>query len=171
MEQVQTTYLITDFSNLSSHKWRIVNDGVMGGLSRSHLQMHGDGHAAFQGELSLKNNGGFASVMNVSPLNLEGYSSIQIKVRGDGKRYSFRFRTGSDFVFHHWVYEARFDTRSGEWKIVKLPLHRFNATYHGEALADAPMPDLSSIREYGFLISDRQPGKFRLEIEWIKAVD
>lgn len=83
--------------------------------------MQGDGLAAFRGELSLKNNGGFASVVNKSPLNLAGYSAIYVKVRGDGKRYSFRFRTGSETEYHHWVYESRFDTRPGEWQVVKLP--------------------------------------------------
>ena len=170
MKEVNTTYLITDFNNLAAHKWQIVNDDVMGGISQSQLQIQENGNAVFLGTVSLENNGGFASVKNRNSLNLEGYSVIQLQVKGDGNRYSFRFRTGSNGAFHDWVYEQRFETKRDEWQTVELPLLNFRATYRGQKLADAPEPDLSSIREYGFLISDQQEGDFRLEIKEIKAL-
>ena len=170
MKQVNTAYLITDFNNLAAHKWQIVNDGVMGGISQSQLQIQENGNAVFLGTLSLENNGGFASVKNRNSLNLEGYSVIKLHVKGDGKRYSFRFRTGSNGTFHDWVYEHRFETKRNVWQFVELPLMNFRATYRGQKLANVPEPDLTSIREYGFLISDQQEGDFRLEIKEIKAL-
>ncbi|TVR16717.1 MAG: CIA30 family protein [Balneolaceae bacterium] len=163
-------YLITDFSNLADHKWQIVNDGVMGGLSQSHFQIQANGHGVFLGDVSLENNGGFASVKNVQSLNLYGYSGISITHKGDGKRYSFRFRTQGQSGLNRWVYEHRFDTESGEHVITHLPFSQFKAVFRGRDVPDAPPPDLQNIKEFGFLISNSQAGNFRLEIAEILAV-
>lgn len=165
----KTTCLITDFNNLVSHRWSIVNDGVMGGVSFSHFQIQSNGKAVFIGEVALENGGGFASVKNQISLNLEGYDKILIRLKGDGKRYSFRFRTGNAMQKHHWVYEQRFDTKADVWQQLELPLSDFKAVYRGKQLLNIPAADLSAIKEYGFLIGDSQEGPFRLEIERIEA--
>ena len=41
-------------------RWTIVNDGVMGGLSRSRILVSDERTVVFEGRLSLENNGGFA---------------------------------------------------------------------------------------------------------------
>lgn len=163
------TYLINDFSNLTIQQWQIVNDSVMGGVSHSHLQILDSGRALFSGTVSLKNNGGFASVKNSHRLNLSGYSVLNLRLKGDGNRYSFRFRTEHDGIRDHWVYEMRFDTESHQWQQVHLPLSNFRAVRRGTLLNKAPSPDLSNIIEYWFLISDKQEGNFRLEIEKISV--
>jgi hypothetical protein len=162
--------LITDFSNLAGQQWQIVNDGVMGGVSSSHLQINEDGNAVFLGHVSLQNNGGFASVKNSEPLSIEGAVFIRLRVKGDGKRYSFRLRTKKDGAPNRWVYEVRFDTLKNEWKVVDLSLSDLQAVFRGRPQPDAPPADLSSIIEYGFLISDQQEGDFRLEIDSIHAL-
>lgn len=162
--------LITDFSNLASQKWQITNDGVMGGLSESHFQINADGNAVFLGEVSLKNNGGFASVKNHESLNLEGFKSVRLHVKGDGKRYSFRLQTGENGRVHPWSYEHRFNTESGLWMEAELPLIDFTATYRGSVPSNVPNLDPSEIVRYGFLISDKQEGLFRLEISKIEAI-
>ena len=47
----------------SSPAWQTVTDDVMGGISSSHFQILPNGGAVFNGAVSLKNNGGFASVI------------------------------------------------------------------------------------------------------------
>jgi hypothetical protein len=170
MNRSDKQILITDFSNLAGQQWQIVNDGVMGGLSSSHLQINEDGNAVFLGHVSLQNNGGFASVRNSEPLSIEGADFIRLRVKGDGKKYSFRLRTKTDGIPNHWVYEIRFDTSEGEWKVIDLPLRELSAVFRGRPQPDAPPADLSAITEYGFLISDRQEGDFRLEIDSILAL-
>jgi NADH dehydrogenase [ubiquinone] 1 alpha subcomplex assembly factor 1 len=166
----QNSVLITDFSNLAIQKWKIVNDDVMGGVSSSQFQINEAGNAVFTGRVSLENNGGFASVKNIERLNLENYHSVLLKVKGDGKRYSFRFRTGSDNNVHNWVYHSRFETKKDRWVTLELAFDRFLPKHRGRILEDVPAPDLSGIKEYGFLISDKQEGDFRLEIECVKAM-
>ena len=55
--------ILFDFdSEEKSGQWYIVNDGVMGGISESEITLNDDGTATFRGDVSLENNGGFASV-------------------------------------------------------------------------------------------------------------
>ena len=42
--------------------WQAIDDRVMGGVSASHMRHDPAGHGVFAGEVSLENNGGFASV-------------------------------------------------------------------------------------------------------------
>ena len=165
----QSTVLITDFSNLAVQKWQIVNDGVMGGVSESRFQINEEGNAIFLGTLSLENNGGFASVKNEESLNLQGFKTIQLSVKGDGKRYSFRLRPQASKGKPDYWYEARFDTVKDIWLEVMLPAGRFSPTYRGRKPDLVPAPDWSAIDQFGFLISDKQEGPFRLEIESIIA--
>jgi|AntRauTorcE11898_2_1112593.scaffolds.fasta_scaffold15932_2 hypothetical protein len=163
------TRLITDFSNLAAQKWIITNDGVMGGKSTSHFQINKDGNGVFLGTVSLKNNGGFASVKNHEPLNLSGFHWIRLTVLGDGNRYSFRLQTGSEGSANPWSYEQRFETTAGEWIDIDLSLDEFSPTYRGRTPDGVPTLDPSAIKRYGFLISDGQEGDFRLEISKILA--
>lgn len=56
------TTRLFDFAQESAEEWIVVNDGVMGGVSRSAFVDSESGYASFQGVMSLDNNGGFASV-------------------------------------------------------------------------------------------------------------
>jgi hypothetical protein len=170
MNKSNNQILITDFSNLSGQQWQIVNDGVMGGLSSSHLQINENGNAVFLGHVSLQNNGGFASVKNSEPLSIEGTDFIRLHVKGDGKKYSFRLRTHTDGKRNYWVYEMRFSTSENKWEMIDLPLNKLRAVFRGSPQPDAPPADLTGIIEYGFLISDKQEGDFRLEIDSIHAI-
>ncbi len=169
MNNYNQSVLITDFTNLASQKWKIVNDGVMGGISQSQFQINDAGNGVFIGHVSLENNGGFASVKNIIPMNMENYHSILLKVKGDGKSYSFRFKTGTGNALHNWVYHSRFETKKDEWISVELPFNSFIPKHRGKILDNVSAPSLSKIKEYGFLISEKQEGEFRLEIDFVKA--
>ncbi|MGI9473561.1 MAG: CIA30 family protein, partial [Rubripirellula sp.] len=60
VSEVKTLFNLKD-SNAAS-QWQIVNDGVMGGRSSSRVDRAGEGLLRFSGNLSLANNGGFASM-------------------------------------------------------------------------------------------------------------
>ena len=53
------------------NEWQIVNDGVMGGVSKSKLTVTNDGFGKFSGTVSIENNGGFASVQPNISIKLE----------------------------------------------------------------------------------------------------
>ena len=49
-------------NNIGVDKWGIVNDGVMGGISQSNIYLNEVDNIIFAGNVSLENNGGFASI-------------------------------------------------------------------------------------------------------------
>jgi monofunctional biosynthetic peptidoglycan transglycosylase len=155
-------------ANNNPADWVIVNDGVMGGLSRSKIDLPDGGAAVFQGIVSLENNGGFASTRTTSHnLGLDGYSGILIQVKGDGKRYQFRMRAGDRF--DGISYRYHFDTEAGEWITIRVPFAECIPVFRGRVLKDVEPITPNQVRQVGFLISDKQPGPFKLEIRWIKA--
>lgn len=158
-----------DFSTATNvAAWQIVNDDVMGGISRSRFHL-ANGAAVFHGQVSLENNGGFASVRS-PPANhdLGGCDAFVIRVRGDGRSYKFTARTTRNFDGP--IYQTAFKTRKGEWEEHRLPLKEFVPTFRGQVLSGEPPLDLAKITSVGFLISNKQAGAFCLEIEWIKAL-
>ena len=150
----------------TSGVWMIVNDGVMGGISESRLSLDHQGFLVFEGRVSLDYGGGFASVRSIlNRLDADSSDGILIRFKGDGKRYQLRLRQGDrmDGV----AYFRHFETKIGEWEEVFLPFHSFQASYRGRRLPDYPKLDTSRISQLGLMISDKQEGNFRLEVQRI----
>jgi len=149
-------------------RWLIVNDGVMGGLSQSEMELTGQGTAIFQGALSLENYGGFASVRTLlDPHTLEGYEGLSLRVLGDGRRYKLRMRT--DRTMDGPAYEVDFATSAGEWINVHIPFREAIPTFRGRRLTNYPALQGKQIAQIGFMLADKQAGPFRLEVKWIGA--
>ena len=147
--------------------WQIVNDDVMGGVSRGGFRLT-NGVAVFRGEVSLENNGGFASVRSLPARHdLAGCDAFVIRARGDGRSYKFSARTARSF--DSAIYQASFTTKKGEWEEHRLPLAQFVPTFRGRVLSGEPPLDPAKVTSVGFLISDKQEGPFQLEVAWINA--
>jgi len=159
---------IYDFSSKESPgEWRIINDVVMGGVSKSSMQLESDGYAKFSGTLSPDNDGGFASVRSYLEENdLDGYEGVIVKAKGDGNVYSLRFRTNQNY--DGISYQAKFKSDKTEWKEFKIPFSEFKPTFRGRFVPDEPVLESKNIRQAGILIADEQWGEFELDIQWIK---
>ena len=158
------------FPDDSPAEWIVVNDGVMGGMSRSEFVAANAGFATFRGEMSLENNGGFASVRGYVPNGIStGARAIEIRLRGDGRTYQVRLRMGERF--DGIAYRAEFDTEPGDWVVVTLPLAVFEPTYRGYRPPSAAPLALVDVRQLGLMIADKKTGPFRLDVEWIRAVE
>ena len=167
--QPQTPTQIESFSTPTNLTWRIINDGVMGGISNSKIEILAEDIGQFSGKVSLENNGGFASIRGVlSTLPREAFTKVQIRVKGDGKRYSFRIRT--DGAYDKVAYKFDFDTQKDVWETIELPLKDFQPTWRGRQLSNIPPINPTQIRQVGFLISDKQEGAFILQMDWIKLI-
>jgi uncharacterized protein YbjT (DUF2867 family) len=152
----------------NSAAWQIVNDNVMGGVSTSDFRLT-NGAAVFQGEVSLANNGGFASVRSLPASHeLAGCDAFIIRAYGDGHRYKFTVRM--DQSFDSAIYQTSFTPKPGEWTEHRLPMKQFVPTFRGRVLSGEQPLDPAKVTSVGFLISDKQAGPFRLEIDWIKSV-
>jgi len=165
--QIQMTSVLFDFCDPGSVAlWHPINDGVMGGLSMSQLRHHPDGHAEFVGQVSLANNGGFASVRcRAGDYGRDDVLSYLLDVRGDGQRYKLNLRT--DNHFDGVNYQARFDPPAGVWTSCRLAGADFLPTWRGRPVPDAPPLDTTRVQQIGLMIADRQAGPFCLAIRTI----
>lgn len=143
-----------------------IDDRVMGGRSASRLRHDPAGHAVFEGEVSLEDGGGFASVRS-RPLALGDASATTclIEALGDGKRYKLNLRT--DDLFDGVTYQALFEPQPGEWTLLRLPLASFVPTWRGRLVDGAPVLRPQRLRQLGLTIGDRQAGPFQLGLRSI----
>ena len=140
----------------------------MGGVSEGKVRATEKKTLEFYGTLSLKNNGGFASVRTkTKKLGLEHGDTLVIRVRGDGREYSMNLYVPKPLVA--FSYRATVQTKKDEWIEVKLPLDKFEATSFGRIVKDAGPVDPQEVNGLGFLLGDRKAGPFKLEVEWIKV--
>jgi uncharacterized protein YbjT (DUF2867 family) len=174
--------LVFDFTKPSTdlkETWGALDDVVMGGISESSIRFANDA-AVFFGNVSTANSGGFASVRtrNFNPgINLSGYEGIELRVKGDGKRYKFFIRSNSAWDGIGYAYS--FDTVYNIWTTVRIPFKDLIPVFRAKTVKDAAPIDASQIYSFQLMLSKFeydgelnpkfQPGLFQLEVESIKA--
>ena len=147
--------------------WQAVNDGVMGGRSQGQFRINDEDRMEFYGTLSLANNGGFASVRaRTGNLMLEKEDVIVARVKGDGREYKFNLYAQQNLG--GYSYRQSFRTKKDEWIEVEFPLSEFKATWRGRSFPNERL-DPASVSGLGFLLGDKKPGPFKLEVDWIKV--
>jgi hypothetical protein len=129
------TLLIDDFavagepSRLGT-RWRLVTDGVMGGVSAGGLslgQIDRRRALCLQGDVRLENNGGFVqAALDLAPegvFDASAYTGIRILVRGNGEAYNLHLKT-ADLRLPWQSYRSTFQT-APEWREIRLPFSGF----------------------------------------------
>jgi len=145
------------------NEWIIVNDGVMGGISKSSIALTSAGHGLFSGHVSLANNGGFASIQLNKKVSIsEEIKFIVLRLKGDRKAYEFRLKAKKS---QYESYVHTFNT-TGEWENIKLPINEFYPQFRGRKL-NTPHFNFDSIEQMSFLIANNQEEDFKLLIDWI----
>ena len=162
---------ITEFSDSDKEKidWRVVDDGVMGGLSKGKLSISDKGILKFSGKLSLENNGGFSSIRTDKvELDLSDSTGLVARVRGDGRTYQMRLTSDARYRGMEISFMAEFATKKDKWTEVKVPFSEFTGSWRGRSLPDEKF-NPADVRRLGFLLADKNPGDFELEVDWIHA--
>ncbi len=145
--------------------WFVINDGVMGGISSSTAKIV-SGKLEFAGRVRLENNGGFASIRsNAGQYNLGAFSSLTLRVRGDGKKYGFQIGTNSA---RGVLYRFEFSTKAGQWLEIDVPFKNLQPTRFGQVLP-RPAFDSSNVEHFGFIIANKKAEDFKLELDWMKT--
>lgn len=158
---------LVELDAATADRWQIVNDGVMGGLSRSRFSFE-EGLATFEGVVSLANNGGFASVRtSLDDTDWGDWDGIELRAEGDGETFQVSLRTNE--AWDGLAYRARFQAPGGAIGTIRVPFSEFQPTWRGRIVEDAPPLDPSRLAQFGFLIADGHRGPFRLRVKCIRA--
>lgn len=152
--------------DMQAEAWRSIDDRVMGGLSGSRMEGL-NGSLCFSGEISLENNGGFASVRRPIEAGLSGARAVRLALRGDGRRYQLRLRMDDQFDGVAW--SADFDS-SPDWAEVEIPIGAFKPVFRGRPVPGAGGLDPGRIRQLGLMTVGQGEGPFRLEVRAIQFV-
>lgn len=164
------TNVILDFlDNDSTNQWEAIDDRIMGGLSQSNPEYVAEVGLRFSGNVSLDNNGGFASIRSKNgAYDLSCFSGIRLRLYGDGKTYKFSLRT--DLFYDGVSYQAEFKTKSGSWQEIDLPFSAFIPTHHGLKLSTVAPMDTANVKSFGIFIAGKQEGPFQLDIAWLRGI-
>lgn len=153
----------------AAEKWQAVNDGVMGGVSDGRFKITEDKALEFSGTLSLENNGGFASVRTKpTDFDIKAGDMLVARVKGDGREYVLNIYTKSRRMA--FSYRAPLPTTKDEWREVEIPLNDFIPTAFGRRVQGMGPVEPDQINGLGFMLSDTKPGKFQMQVGWVKVV-
>ena len=144
-------------------QWFIVNDDVMGGISKSNLSASEDGNGIFQGYVSTENNGGFCSIRHSLSRKYIGNNKVlKLKIKGDEKDYQLRIKADRNDYFSYIV---TFKT-TGEWEEIEIPLKEMYPSFRGRVLN---MQNFNNnyFEEIAFLVGNKKNEKFKLIIDRI----
>ena len=163
MCQDNSSYIFDFKEAKNTSNWYIVDDGVMGGLSKGTISINDAGNALFKGYVTTENNGGFSSVRySFDKKDVSKFKHVILKLKGDGKSYQFRIKENSS---QRYSYITTFQT-SGDWETIKIPFSAFYPSFRGYELDKANFSG-EVMEEVAFLIGNKTKESFALEIEKI----
>jgi hypothetical protein len=131
-----------DLQSSLGTQWRLITDGVMGGVSRGTLALdrrEGRDCLRLAGEVSTANNGGFIqAALPLAPsgvLDASAWSGVALDIYGNGEMYNVHFKTSR--VWLPWQhYRAAFLAAPG-WHTVRVPFAGFEGYRIGAAFDPA----------------------------------
>lgn len=146
--------------------WRVIVDGVMGGLSTGKATFK-ENSVVFTGSISLENNGGFSSYrMPFGEYDLSAYKEVEIKYRSTGGEFGLMLERYQQFYYPY--HTKNLPDSKGEWRTVSFNLSDFDeirlADKTGNKLQAA---DLAEIIRIGFMKLDKKEGPFELEVDYL----
>lgn len=161
-----TSMILFDFNSETDIKqWRVVNDGVMGGVSIGTITLTEDNHALFSGKVLLENNGGFSSIRHrFVKKEVSSFQKIVLRVKGDGKTYRFRVKSNSS---DYYSYTYTFKT-SGTWETIEIAFSEMVPSFRGRRV-NLPNYPGKTVEEIAFLIGNGKEEIFALEIDKIEV--
>lgn len=147
--------------------WYVQNDNVMGGKSEGGFNIS-SGQLIFSGNTNT-DGGGFSSIRTQSlKLDLSAYSGIRVKVKADGRRYTWGMQTDARWRGRRVNYWADFETLADEISVIDIPFTSFFPQFRGFKL-DGPELDTSQVGEFALYQYDKTDGPFELRLISVEA--
>lgn len=146
--------------------WVIVNDDVMGGRSDSSAYLTEDS-LRFSGNVSLENNGGFASIRGPwDQMDLSQYTQVSIRFKGTAREFALTLNTSR--AWYRPNYKHSFVPSEKEWTEITIPLKEFKEYSVGRSTGNyISIKQLGQIIRLGVILFDKKSGPFELELDHI----
>lgn len=147
--------------------WFVVLDGVMGGLSTGTLEKK-ENSFVLSGEVSLENNGGFASIRTpYASFDLSDYTTVSIRYRSTGQDFAFTLNKYRRFWYPN--YKTNLPMTNGEWAQVTFTLREFEKYRLGRKMQGNPgSNDLADIIRLGFISNTKAATTYSFEVDFVK---
>ena len=151
----------------SGADWRIMNDGVMGGLSEGDATLT-EQSLILKGQISLANNGGFSSVR--SPWNKTDISEAKnatLRYRSTGQLVSLCLEPNRRWWLPYYLIDLK--PTQGEWQTVSIPI--LNAKEYAWARPtgnNIETEQLGKILRIGFMTNDKKESSFEFEVDYLR---
>lgn len=155
--EVLQFYNSAHFSNV-----QLIHDTVMGGRSDGSLTMVSEpAGLRFFGNLSLANNGGFASAefRLIKPLPVKDFNSIKLNVAADGRIYQLRLKT--PYIPQGVAYVVNFQTDVTGQDYYFQPAE-FNGQFRGRQVTSLPKLRLADVSHISVMLADKTSGPFSI---------
>lgn len=155
-----------EFTENEVADWYIINDGVMGGLSRGQAKLTEEG-LQFVGKVSLENNGGFTSLRApFGSYDLSGYQQITIKYRSKGIEMAFQMEEDRRFYYPNFKIHL---PGSDDWVTQTFDLDAVKQFRMGYATGNLMQSDdQSEIIRMGFITDEKKAGDFEFEVAFVE---
>ncbi len=169
-----TCWRVEDFGEEAADRWRVINDGVMGGRSEGELEF-GGGVATFTGAIDT-NGGGFSMIRAAVFRNgesladaLAGAEYLRVRTRSaNGRGYELTVQDSTtNTALMHFADIAV--TADSAWEEPLVPLANLDARVFGTDRSTLPAFDLEQISTIGIILADGLDGPFSLAIDRIDA--
>jgi len=166
-ESLENSLEIDFGKSKTGEQWQVINDGVMGGLSQGQKSLTSDS-LLFQGDISLKNNGGFSSLK--APFvrtDLSMYESVAIRYRHQGHPVALTFEWHPRFYKKY--HKVALPSTENAWKTIDIPLNTVQQYRMGKSTGRLmTKKDLAKVIRLGFIAGEKQESQFDLEVDYVK---
>ena len=109
---------------------------------------------------------GAHTVLHGVNLEINAGDTLVVRVKGDCREYVLNIYTKSRRMA--FSYRAPLPTKRDEWTEVSVPLDEFIPTSFGNRVQGMGPVEPDQINSLGFMLSDKKPGPFKLEVDWVK---
>ncbi len=155
-----------NFTKEALPDWYIIDDGVMGGLSKGHA-VFTEGGLLFYGQVSLENNGGFTSLRApYGDYDLGRFTQVTIKYRSKGVKMALQLE--NDRRFYYPNFKLKLPNRES-WGTETYLLEDVLQYRMGYATGNKmEVTDQSEIIRLGFITDEKKTGTFEFEVAYLE---
>ena len=116
----------------------------------------------------LEDEGG-ADAAVADGVSLACYEGLAMRVKTDGRVYRLNLHCADHSPDD--VYQMEFTTSPGRWDTLILPFAHFRLVSAGRLRQEGYELDPRRVDGMGILLADQKQGPFKLEVQWVKAIE